>query len=189
MGYPINLEAKLTIKVENCNLKSLTILFLQSVCLLFEDFVKQALLSKYRELLQSGALQRELKCDKIIQKSHSKTITIKTIFGTIHLPQIQILEYKSAQVQQRSISRLLLGVEKRFQIPGFMKEILGMIGSLAPFRVGDKIILRLCSVTVNMLCGFRCSLMSIWRGVQWFGGQIKFALHSQGTNEFEADGY
>lgn len=180
MGYQINLETKLAIKVENCNLKTLTILFLQSVCSIFEELVKQALLSKYRELLESGALQRELKCEKIIQKSHSKTITIKTIFGTIHLPQIQILVYESEQVRQRSISRLLLGVEKRFQIPGFMKEIIGMIGSLTPFRVGEKII--------NMLCGFRCSLMSIWRSVQWFGSQIKFKLHSGGINEFEADG-
>jgi hypothetical protein len=180
MGYQIKLETNIEIKIDTCNLRTLTILFLQAVCSLFEKLVTQALLLKYKELLYSGALQSDLKCDKIVQKSQSNWITIKTIFGTIHLPQIQIRVYYGGKCSQKSISRMLLGVEKRFQIPGFMKEILGMIGSLTSYRVGQKII--------RMLCGFRCSLMSIWRGVQWFGSQIKLNLAPCGINEFEADG-
>lgn len=176
----INLQTKISIKIENCNLRNLTILFLGAVCSLFEDFVKQALLMRYKHMLESGELQEALKCDKIIQKSQSKTITIKTIFGTIHLPQIQIRVYKGMEIHQESISRFLLGVERRYQIPGFMKEILGMIGSLTTFRVGAKII--------KMLCGFKCSLMSIWSSVQSFGRKLTFNLHENGINEFEADG-
>jgi hypothetical protein len=176
----INIEAKISIKIDTCNLRSLTISFLQAICFLFEDFVKQALMLKYNELLHSGDLCKQLQCERIIQKSHSKTITLKTIFGTIHIPQIQLLTCIGDKRSQKSISRWLLGVECRYQIPGFMKEMLGLIGSLTTFRVGNKII--------GILCGFRCNLMSLWRSVQWFGSRIKLGLSKEGINEFEADG-
>jgi len=96
------------------------------------------------------------------------------------VPQIQIRIYQENKLMQRSITRLLLGIEPRYQIPGFMKEILGLLGSLTTYRVGHKI--------VKMFSGFSCSLMSIYRSVQWLGRRIKLPLAKNGINELEADG-
>jgi len=81
---------------------------------------------------------------------------------------------------QQSITRLLLGVESRHQIPGFMKELLGLLGSLTTYRIGHKIL--------KMFSCFNCSIMSIWRSVQWLGKRINLSLANDGINEFEADG-
>jgi hypothetical protein len=147
---------------------------------IFEDLVTQALLYYYRDVYQSGLLCNQFGTEKIVKKTHSKQTKLKTIFGDIWIPQIQILIFHGNKKTQRSITRLLLGVENRMQIPGFMKELLGILGSLTTYRVGHKI--------VEMFSGFRCSLMTIWRSVQWFGKRINLSLAKDGTNEFEADG-
>ncbi|NCP84141.1 MAG: hypothetical protein GW823_04440 [Bacteroidetes bacterium] len=175
------MEAKLDIEVDNCNLKELTISFLIALRLLFESFVKQALMHYYYGSLSSGTLSKQLQTKKIVQKSHNTLTKIKTIFGDIWIPQIQVRIYQDNKEKQRSITRLLLGVEPRYQIPGFMKELLGLLASLTTYRVSHKI--------VGMFSGFNCSLMSIWHSVQWLGKQINLSLLSKdGINEFEADG-
>ncbi|MEA3445957.1 MAG: hypothetical protein U9R19_14655 [Bacteroidota bacterium] len=176
----INIETKINIEVDNCNLKTLTLAFLIALKPLFKSFVTQALLHFYYESLASGKLCRQLQTNKIIQKSHSKPTKLKTIFGDIWVPQIQVRIYQNNIVMQRSITRLLLGVEPRYQIPGFMKELLGLLGSLTTYRVGHKIL--------KMFSGFNCSLMSIWHSVQWLGKRINLSLAKDGINEFEADG-
>lgn len=176
----INLEAKINIKVDNCNLKILTMAFLNALRSLFESFISQSLMLFYQESLLSGKLCKQLQTNKIVQKSHSKQTKFKTIFGDIWVPQIQVRIYQDNILIQRSITRLLLGVESRYQIPGFMKEILGLLGSLTTYRVGHKI--------VKMFSCFNCSLMSIWRSVQWLGRRMKLPLAKDGINELEADG-
>jgi len=67
----INLEAKINIKVDNCNLKILTMAFLTALRSLFESFISQALMLFYQESLLSGELCKQLQTNKIVQKSHS----------------------------------------------------------------------------------------------------------------------
>jgi len=84
------MEAKLDIEVDNCNLKELTISFLIALRLLFESFVKQALMHYYYGSLSSGTLSKQLQTKKIVQKSHNTLTKIKTIFGDIWIPKIQV---------------------------------------------------------------------------------------------------
>lgn len=170
----------MAVEVDNCNLKTMTWAFLKALRPVFEDFVSQVLMQYYHDCFSSGELSRQLQTDKIIQKSHSKRTKLKTLFGDIWVPQIQVLILQNNVMKQQCITRLLLGVEPRFQIPGFMKELLGLLGSLTTYRVGDRII--------RMFSGFKCSIMSIWRSVQWFGKRINLSLAKDGINEFEADG-
>ncbi len=79
-----------------------------------------------------------------------------------------------------SITRTLLEVGIKQQIPDFMKDLMGWIGSLTTFRVGHKII--------SSLTNFKCSIMSLWESVQSYANKIDLNLASDGTNEFEADG-
>ncbi len=154
----IQIEAKINIEIDDCNLKKLTMVFLMALRQLFEDFVTQALIHFYQKSLSSGELNNQLKTKKIVQKSHSKRTKLKTIFGDIWVPQIQVRIYQNNKEMQRSITRLLLGVEPRYQIPGFMKELIGLLGSLTTYRVGHKIL--------KMFSNFNCSLMSVWHSVQ-----------------------
>ena len=72
----------------------------------------------------------------IEKKSHSKLTKFKTLFGTIYVPQIQIrVKLKNNKEYQLSITRTLLGISPRFQIPDFMKEFLGWIGAVTTYRV------------------------------------------------------
>ena len=176
----IYLEATITLEVDNCNLKTLTMAFLRALNPLFTSIVTQALLHYYHEFLSSGELSKQLQTNKIVQKSHNVTTKLKTLFGDIWVPQIQVRIFQDNSEMQRSITRLLLGVEPRCQIPEFMKELLGLLGSLTTYRVGHRII--------KMFSGFKCSIMSIWRSVQWLGKRINLPLAKDGINEFEADG-
>ena len=74
----------------------------------------------------------------------------------------------------------MLGVSEKYQIPNFMKELLGWIGSVSTFRIGHKI--------VGSLTNFKCSLMSVWNSAQWYGERTILKLSPDGTNEFEGDG-
>jgi len=65
----ILLEAKIVIEVGNCNLKELTLIFLPALRVLFESFVKQALMHNYNESLSTGKLYELLQTDKIVKKS------------------------------------------------------------------------------------------------------------------------
>ena len=181
MGYQINLETKLKINVENCNFKSITIAFIFALIELFQQYVSDILLHYFEEYYQSRQLATLLGVKTVKKKTTHITTKFKTLFGDIHVPQIQVrvvdLEGKKHQM---SITRRLLGVSSRFQIPDFMKELIGWLGSVTTFRVGHNVI--------GVLTNFKCSLMSVWSFVQWYAKKISLNLSLEGTNEFEADG-
>ncbi len=177
----VELNAKIKIELENCNLKYLTIKFLIACRSLFQQFVSEALLYYFEKNHKSEKLKYILGIDNYRKKTSNTTTKFKTIFGDIWIPQIQIRTVsKDGKERQLTITRTLLGVSRQYQIPDFMKELLGWIGSVTTFRVGHNII---CSLT-----NFKCSLMSVWNTVQWYAGKINLKLSPDGTNEFEADG-
>ena len=182
MGYhTIELSAKVEIKTENCNFRVLTFLFLNSLRGLFEQFMTLTLLHYYEEYYKNGHLKTLLQIDNYGRKSTSKKTKFKTLFGDIWLPQIEIRSKdKESKEHQMSITRVLLGVDKGFQIPNFMKEILGFMSALCTYRSAHKIL--------PLLTNFKISLMSVWASVQWYSQKIVLSLSENGINEFEADG-
>jgi len=181
MGYEINLDTKIKINIENCNLKLITIQFLFALNLIFQEYVTQILSHYFEHYYQSGEILKRLQIKDLKRKSTSNLTKFKTIFGDIWVPQIQIraIDFEG-KIFQMSITRKLLGVSPMFQIPDFMKEIMGWIGSMCSYRVGFQI--------VNVLTNFKCSLMSLWNSVQFSAKRIKLILSKTGTNQFESDG-
>ncbi len=177
----IYLESKIEIELENCNFQKITVAFLYSLNALFQEFVSKALLAYYEEYYRNGKLLIILNIENYSKKTTNKPTKFKTIFGDIWVPQIQIrTKLVNGKIHQMSITRILLGVTPLFQIPDFMKELIGWIGSVSTFRVGHNIL--------GLLTNFKCSLMSVWHSVQWSAKRINLCLASDGTNEFEADG-
>ncbi len=169
------------INIENCNLQSITRIFLLSLGSIFEQFVRDILLHYYNEYYDNGKLAKLLKVRSVGRKSTSVLTQFKTLFGIIRIPQIQVRVVSfNGEKRQMCITRILLGVHPRFQIPSFMKELLGWICSMSTFRVSHQI--------VSSLTNFKCSLMSMWHAVRWSAKQITLELSPYGTNEFEADG-
>lgn len=180
-GMIVELNTKIEVEVKNCNLKSLTIKFLFACRGLFQQFVSEALLYYFEENYKSGKLKYILNIDNYRKKTSNVTTKFKTLFGDIWVPQIQIrTASKDGKERQISITRILLGVSRQYQIPDFMKELLGWIGSVSTFRVGHNII--------GSLTNFKCSLMSLWNSAQWYAKRINLELSPEGTNEFEGDG-
>ena len=180
MSYQLKFNVSITIDVESCNFKHITIQFLYALKDLFEQFVKAVLLHYFKEYYESGQLKEILCIDNYKRKSTSSLTKFKTLFGDIKVPQLQIRTIgKDGKEQQISITRTLLGVSRKYQIPDFMKELMAWIGSVTTYRVGHNIL--------GLLTNFKCSLMSVWDSVQIGAKKIKLELSPDGTNEFEAD--
>lgn len=177
----LNLKANIRVKVDNCKFVNITAEFLKALSSVFTQYVTQLLTVYFEQIRSSGELERMLNAQKVTLKSMNRTTKFNTIFGCIHVPQIQVRVYRAGSpVQQVSITRMLLGVGYKCQIPDFMKELMGWIGSLCTYRVGHSIL--------GALTNFKCSLFSAWASVQYAAQRIDLKLSDNGTNEFEADG-
>jgi len=69
MSYQINLETKISIKVDNCNMQSLTAAFLQSLSGLFAQYISLVLLHYFDEYYSSGELTKLLNVRSIKRKT------------------------------------------------------------------------------------------------------------------------
>ncbi len=181
MSHSIYLDTKIEINISKYDFKNLTISFFTAMVNLFEEFISQALIHYFEKLLSEGNLAKLLGVSKVTRKSCSNKTKFKTLFGDIWIPQIQVMVVRiDGRRSQMSITRTLLKVGLKLQIPDFMKDLMGWVGSLTTFRVGHKII--------GAFTNFKCSLMSVWGSVQSYARKIDLNLSPDGTNEFEADG-
>lgn len=177
----INLDVNISIEVENCNFRELTKSFLLALASLFTQFVSNVLILYFEQYYRDGTLVKKLGCHKVCKKTCNKRTKFKTLFGVIRVPQIQVRVYDSdGNESQKSITRILLEVSPRYQLPDFMKELMGFIGSVSSFRVGHSILTGLSE--------FKISLTSLWRSAKWYANNIQLGLADDGLNEFEADG-
>jgi len=172
----------LEIEVGSCDFKSLTYSFLGSLTSVFSAFASEVLLYYFKKYYENGTLKKRLGVYAIKRKTAQNKTKFKTVFGIIWLPQIQVRvqEKKGAKWKQKSITRFLLGVSSYYQIPNFMKELIGWMGALSTYRVAHSIL--------GELSNFKCSLMSVWNSVQYCAENITLGLSEDGINEFEADG-
>ncbi len=60
MSYPINLEANITINVENCNFREITFLFLYALKDLFQKYISEILIFYFEHNYKNNNLARLL---------------------------------------------------------------------------------------------------------------------------------
>jgi len=165
MDYQINYTTNIEIKNKNYNLKSLTFLFLRSLCSIFESYVSFVLLYYFEELYASNELANFLGVKEVKKKTTNKKTYFNVFWGRISVPQIQVRVINlNGKSRQMSITRKLLGVSPMLRIPDFIKEIQGWIGAITTFRVGH---------IMNFLTYLTCSLTSSWSAVKWHASKIK----------------
>ncbi len=80
---------------------------------------------------------------------------------------------------KKCITRELPEIASRNKMSEMTKKVFALIGSLASFRVSEKI--------VGMF-GINLNKMAIWRCVQKVGKSIEFDIDINESNEFEAEG-
>jgi len=177
----IKLSLEYTIDTEKCDIDSLTAAFKILLIHVFTDFVVQAL-RQFADSAMAG-LKKPFRCDCgnetdfIWKTRNAKSTLIKTLFGALTLPQMQV----QCKVCGRKmfITRMLLNIEKYRSISSTTEKILAYIGSLAPFRVCGKIFGAF---------GIPFDRMAVWRCVQKVGSKIEFDIDPDEMPEGQADG-
>ena len=180
MNSHFKVKLDLNIEVKSCKLKDILETFKQSILICFQEFVKQVLFHYSNEYMKTGKLAEMLNCQKVIWKTSvgNKLTKILTIFGIIYIPQLQVTLDKTGK--RKIITRLLLGIEPRKIIPDFTIKAIGLMGSLATYRVVRKI--------AGMFANAGFSLMTILRCVRKTGEMIKFGVDKKQENKFYGDG-
>jgi hypothetical protein len=163
-------SVKVVIKVESSKLDEVLIQFLLSLGQIFGELLGEIMLHYAFEYSLTGRMGEILGLedgDRWHWKSKKgyRAITINTLFGKVKLPNPVVEIVRSdGRKEKRVLGRKLLEVSPYYQIPDFMKQILGSLGSLMSFRSVRKSMLGLGI--------FRVSLHSIWRSVSWLSSRI-----------------
>jgi hypothetical protein len=175
-----NISLNLNIEVKSSKLKEIIEAFKKAITTCFQEFVKQVLFHYSVEYMKTGELEKMVNCKKAIWKTSTgnKLTKIMTIFGLIYIPQLQIKNCDTGE--RKIITRLLLGIEPRKIIPDITIKTIGLMGSLATYRVVKKI--------AGMFANVGFSLMTILRCVRKTGDMIQFYVDKKQKNEFDADG-
>jgi hypothetical protein len=178
----INFQTEFSVTIEEPNLKSIIEAFTKLLPLLLTDFFQKILLG-FAELYMSQET-KPFCCSKC---GNNKKFTWKTREGekTEILTVFQMVVLNQMQIKCKEcghkfyLARLLLGVEPRKTIPAETRRKLGLIGSLASFRVSAKIV---------SLFGWTLNKMTIWRAVQETAKEIEFGIDPKELPHGEADG-
>jgi hypothetical protein len=182
MKNPTNFKLNVDINIElkSCNLNEIIRSFKKAIVIIFQEFVTQALIYYSNEYKMSGRLSKLLNCKKVTWKTSTgnRKTKILTVFGIIKVPQLQVKIGDNGQ--RKIITRLLLGIEPRIRIPEITIKSIGLMGSLASYRVVKKI--------AGMFTNVTFSLMTILRCVRKTGDMIDFDIETEETNIFDADG-
>lgn len=176
----LNLNLNINISVDSSSFYKIIKSFTKAVKDFFQEIVIKVLLYYANQYMKDGTLGIILKSSKLTWKtSKGNDITsILTIFGRIKVPQLQVLNHDTGKRQY--ITRILLGIRPRIRIPEITKKILGLMGSLASYRVVKKI--------VSIFSSAKISLMTIMRCIRDTAKTITFGVDEKEKNEFEADG-
>ena len=164
----IEFDCRFTVKVLECSLSEIITAFCSFLPNLLTDFIMKVLLgyAEYVMSLENKPFSCEI-CGNnhhfIWKTRHGKTTRILTIFQWVVLHQLQV--QCSSCKHKFYLTRKLLGIEPMKRIPEQTRRKLGLIGSLASFRIARKII---------SMFGWTIDKMTIWRAVQETGKEIDF---------------
>ena len=178
----MNFACSIDIDIISSNLKEISKSFNKILQILLQEFFQQVL-NQFADSYISHPI-KPFCCDKcgnnkrfIWKTHHGKGTTLLTVFGLLKLFQLQV-QCKDC-LHKMYLTRKLLNIAPRKRIPLETIRKLGLIGSLASFRVAKKI--------VGMF-GIVLDKMTIWRCVQKLGKEIEFDLDPNENGSGEADG-
>jgi hypothetical protein len=168
------------VDIDSPNLKEIINGFRDALNPCFQTVVLQVLNYFALKYMREGTLAKMLHSSKLTWKTSkgNEMTSIHTIFGKIQVPQLQVKDHE--RKGRRYITRLLLGIQPRVRIPHITVKMIGLMGSLATYRVVKKI--------ASMFTTANFSLMSILRCIRKTAQEIDFSIQEQERNEFEADG-
>jgi hypothetical protein len=115
--------------------------------------------------------------DFIWKTRHGKKTKIHGFYRWLELQQLQVQCKRCGS--KMYITRKLLGMEPMKRIAPEIYRKLGLLGSLATFRVAEKI---------GGMFGWAVDKMTIWRAVQKTASEIDFKLDANELPQGEADG-
>ena len=176
----LSFSVTIDIDINSANLKDIIEGFKKALRPCFQQVVIKALRYFAAKYMGDGTLRRMLGSSKLTWKTSkgNEMTSIQTIFGKIQVPQLQVKDHdRGTRVY---ISRLILGIKPRVRIPQITVKMIGLMGSLASYRVVRKI--------TGIFSGASISLMSIVRSIRKTAREIDFSVQEGESNEFEADG-
>ncbi len=169
------------VDLPDCKVDTMTSAYKKLQCMIFSDMVMQVLIQFATNYMKEKEKPFSCKCgnstDFIWKTKNAKPTTILTIFCEVILDQMQV-QCKCCGAK-KYITRELLEIASRHKMSEMTEKVFALIGSLASFRVSEKI--------VGMF-GINLTKMAIWRCVQKVGKTIEFSIDANESNEFEADG-
>ena len=177
----VTVSVNYSVDFPDCKIDTITSAYKKLQCMIFSDLVIQVLLQFATQYMMQKKKPFSCKCgncrDFIWKTKNAKSTRILTIFCEIILCQMQV-QCKCCGAK-KYITRELLEIASRHKMSEMTKKVFALIGSLASFRVSEKIV-RMFGITLNK--------MVIWRCVQKVGKPIEFDIDANERNEFEADG-
>lgn len=178
----INIAFNFNIDMPDCKIDTIIAALKKVLPFFLTDFVKTILLEFANHYMLEAV--KPFTCDKcsnnksfIWKTRNAKTTTIVTIFGEIVLGQLQI-QCKTCG-HKMFITRKLLEICRYQKMSQSTMKILALIGSLASFRVSEKI-LGMFNIPLNKI--------TVWRCVQKIGEDIEFDLDLDEAPRGQADG-
>ena len=173
-------EFAIDIDIPSPKLKYILKCFIGVLRALLERWTVLAIQAFAESYLESGALAKMLGCGSVRRKTFTgyEMTNVITPFGTIVIPQLQVMEVTTGR--RRYVTRSLLGIERRKRVPTVTSQYLGLMGALAPLRVVNKFLL--------LMSGSQVTLMSIVRAMRETAKAITLDIDMRAANVFEADG-
>jgi len=178
----INIAFNFNIDMPDCKIDTIIAGLKKVLPLFLTQFVKTILMEFANHYMLEA--EKPFSCDKcsnnksfIWKTRNAKSTTIVTIFGEIILGQLQI-QCKTCG-HKMFITRKLLEICRYQKMSRSTMKIFALIGSLASFRVSEKI-LGMFNIPLNKI--------TVWRCVQKIGEDIEFDLDLDEAPRGQADG-
>ena len=167
----VDVPITIHVDIDSPNLKQIINGFRDTLNPCFQTVVLQAVNYFAIKYMRQGTLAQMLHSSKLTWKTSkgNEMTSIHTIFGKIRVPQLQVNDHE--RKERRYITRLLLGIQPRVRIPPITANMIGLMGSLATYRVVKKI--------ASMFTTANFSLMSILRCTRKTAQEIDFCIQEQ----------
>jgi len=178
----IEFDCQFKVRLKDGRLRTILLAFLELLPEFLTDFIQKVLLGLGEYVMALKKKPFSCECcgndEEFIWKTrHGRETKILTIFQWLKLRQLQVQCKRCGH--KISLTRRLLGIEPMKRIPEDTYRRLGLLGSLASFRVSEKIV---------RMFGWSLDKMTVWRSVQKTAREIEFKLDPGGLARGEADG-
>lgn len=178
IGYDCQIEVRL----KDSSLSTILAAFAELMGELLRDFIQKVLLGFAEEAMEQK--KKPFACKKCGNEEefkwktrHGKPTQIHAFYGWVELQQLQVQCKRCGS--KMNITRKLLGMEAKQRISAGIRQKLGLLGALMPYRVAEK---------VGGMFGWAVDKMTIWTAAQKTASEIEFTLDGDELPQGEADG-